>query len=186
MPPHFNTNPCPASHPPTFTDTPRPDRPHFLPPFYLFIFNSKSMPTAVQKSIPAVRSPSYYGLKNQKNNKVSKPQPAWVDVSDEDSKKKSLKRKGSIVNGQHEHSTNGHKQKKRRHSVRGAELPQVNGAGPSHVNGARATTLKAKLLQEQRTQLPIAKGPSAVVGLLVKSNSSGTRKRRPYRRNSEE
>ncbi|KJA17972.1 hypothetical protein HYPSUDRAFT_972874 [Hypholoma sublateritium FD-334 SS-4] len=121
------------------------------------------MPTAVQKSIPAVRSPSYYGLKSQKNNKASKPQTSWVDVSDDDGGKKNLKRKGSIINGQHEHSTNGHKQKKRRHSGQGSELPQVNGAGPSHINGARATTLKAKLLQEQRTQLPIAKGRDALI-----------------------
>ena len=182
---HFNTNPCPASRPSTFTDTPRQDSPQFYPPLCFFIFNSKQMPTAIQKLIPAVRPPSYYGLKNQKNNKVPKSKTHWVDVSDDDDAKKSLKRKGSIINGQHE-LANGHKQKKRRHSVQGGESPQVNGAGPSHINGARTTTLKAKLLQEQRTQLPIAKGAFTSLILLAKSNSSGIRKRRPYRRNSEE
>lgn len=117
------------------------------------------MPTAVQKPISLVREPAYFGLKTEKNRKRNKS-IAWVDVSDdEDRGRKSLKRRNSVVNGHHD----GHKQKRRRYSVQATDSPQVNGAGPSQINGARASahsTPKAKELQEQRRQLPIAKGAS--------------------------
>lgn len=135
------------------------------------------MPTATfsTQTIPKMRDQSYY-FKTQKKKQRSKPGP-WVDVSDDEGKgkKNGLKRKNSFVNGHSDHSRNGqngHKHKKRRHSeVNGLDSPQpadfsssdpgpsnskkaqVNGAGPNTPHGA-----KAKAIQEQRAQLPIAKG----------------------------
>ncbi|KAF9479926.1 P-loop containing nucleoside triphosphate hydrolase protein [Pholiota conissans] len=118
------------------------------------------MPAAVYKPSPLVRNPSYFGLKTDKNHKRHKKSISWVDVSDEEDRgKKSLKRRNSAVNGHHDSAVNGHKHKKRRHS--NDSSPQVNGAGPSQINGTLGT--KAKALQEQRSQLPIAKGRDALI-----------------------
>lgn len=134
-----------------------------------------SMPAAVcpAKVIQTVRDPSYYGLKVEKGYKRPKPTP-WVDVSEDEDKgkRRSIKRKGSAINGRHEHVQNGNKYKKRRHSLQNSDAPQSNSpssfAGPSqtkagHVGGARpASSLspKAEAMQEQRRHLPIAKGAS--------------------------
>ncbi|KAF8904084.1 hypothetical protein CPB84DRAFT_697913 [Gymnopilus junonius] len=163
------------------------------------------MPTATfsTQTIQRMRDPSYY-FKAQKKRQRSKPGP-WVDVSDDDSKgnKNRLKRKNSLVNGHSDHfrqGQNGHKHKKRRHSVNGVDSSepiefssnspgpshpkksQVNGAGPSTPHGARS-----KAIQEQRAQLPIAKGKDALieeirkneVTILLGETGSGKTTRKP-------
>ncbi|KAF5314944.1 hypothetical protein D9619_007398 [Psilocybe cf. subviscida] len=138
------------------------------------------MPTAVYTSKPvsAIRPTSYFGLKPDKQLKRNKPAP-YVDVSDEEEKIKrnKLKRKGTPLCGTHETahgSQNGHKNKKRRHSIQNSESqfnsPSSSTAGPSHANDKYAktsklgtATAKVKAIQFQRTQLPIAKGREALI-----------------------
>lgn len=126
------------------------------------------MPTAIHpaKPLQMVRDPSYFGLKaDKKNHHKPKPIP-WVDVSDEEGKKKH-KRKGSIHHDHFNNGQNGPKHKKRKHSLhRSDSNGLLNGAGPSqhnnlHVNGTKLNSplnAKAKGIQEQRKLLPIAKG----------------------------
>ncbi len=112
------------------------------------------------KTIRMIRDASFYGLNKNKKLKKSKPMP-YLDVSDDEnentSKVNGLKRKASTVNG---HS---HKPKKLRQQLAfentEAVLNGENVAGPSHQmqNGAPIIT-KAKEIQEQRNDLPIAKG----------------------------
>ena len=124
------------------------------------------MPAAIHSAKPLqmVRDPSYFGLQAKKINKP-KSIP-WVDVSDDEGKNK-RKRKGFVHHDHSHNGQNGPKHKKRRHSLHHSDLNGLsNGAGPSqlnssHVNGIKFTTPlnpKAKCIQEQRKQLPIAKG----------------------------
>ena len=118
-----------------------------------------------------IRDKTFYGFKSDNlKTTVKKPIP-WVDISDEEDrgKQNSLKRK---ANGHsHHYAQNGHKHKKRR-ELNDSEVAQTNGdissAGPSQTkhmqmqNGVAGHTsqhhAKAKAIQEQRIQLPIAKG----------------------------
>ncbi|PPQ86311.1 hypothetical protein CVT25_005612 [Psilocybe cyanescens] len=146
------------------------------------------MPTTTYstKTIQKIREPAYYGVKTEKNHKRAKSVP-WVDVSDDDekSKRNSLKRKNSIVNGNADHSRNGqngHKNKKRRSSIQNGDTPQskdlANSPGSSqskrgHINGSGPSTphtAKFKAVQEQRKQLPIAKGREALIEEINKNN----------------
>jgi len=129
------------------------------------------MPAATtysSKVIQKVRSPSYYGLKGGKNYKRAKPSP-WVDVSDDDTKTKQngLKRKPSIMNVHSDPSQNGHKVKKRRHSIYvndGGQPNNFNDSGQtkkhrlSTAGPSTPQVSKFKSIQDQRQQLPIAKG----------------------------
>ena len=141
------------------------------------------MPVAVQqaRNVQMVRDRSYFGLNKDKNHKKSKSVP-WVDVSDEEDKSKTTghKRKAPTSNGRHETSHNDHTSKKRRHEFHKNDSHQPNGdstgAGPSlsptgdHLNGNHSSA-KAKAIQEQRRDLPIAKGiivgPSVLIYSLV-------------------
>ncbi|KAH9480187.1 putative ATP-dependent RNA helicase prh1 [Psilocybe cubensis] len=134
-----------------------------------------------------MRDPSYYGLKTEKNHKRAKSIP-WPDVSDDDKDKtkgNGVKRKNSIVNGSSDQSRggqNGHKNKKRRSSVHNGDTPQSKDSahGPSssqskrpHVNGSGPSTphsAKFKAVQEQRAQLPIAKGREALIEEIRKND----------------
>jgi hypothetical protein len=119
-----------------------------------------------------IRDKTFYGLKSDSLKTPTKKPIPWVDVSDEEDRGKqgSMKRK---ANGHSNHyaqnGVNGHKHKK--HRGLNNEVDQMNGdisggAGPSQTkhmqNGAAGHTsqhhAKAKALQEQRMQLPIAKG----------------------------
>lgn len=128
--------------------------------------------TALTKTIPKMRDPSYFGVKPK--HKPAKSIP-WVDVSDDDSKAKhiGLKRRNSLVNGSSDQSRNGqnaHKNKKRRSSVHQSPSTEsrisTNEPGSSQTKrnqGASSGstpphTVKTKAIQEQRRQLPIAKG----------------------------
>ena len=107
-----------------------------------------------------IRDKTFYGFKSDNLKTTKKPIP-WVDASDEEDrgKQNSMKRK---ANGHY-----GHKHKKQRLNN---EVDQTNGninsADPSQMkhmqNGAASHTsqhhAKAKAIQEQRMQLPIAKG----------------------------
>jgi ATP-dependent RNA helicase DHX33 len=111
-----------------------------------------------------VRDVAFFGIKKEKKGK--KPMP-YVDVSDEDptSKPKELKRKAPFVNGHHPHQVGSStpKHKKRRYSLDegGSQPDNSNDAGPSqsrpHVSGPEVSA-KAKSIQEQRKNLPIATG----------------------------
>jgi anion-transporting ArsA/GET3 family ATPase len=113
------------------------------------------MPTG--KTIRMIRDPAFFGLYKKKFRK-SKPMP-YFDVSDDEnentSKANALKRKASTVNG--------HKSKRLRQQLAfentEAVLNGENVAGPSQQmqNGTPIST-KAKAIQEQRNDLPIAKG----------------------------
>lgn len=112
-----------------------------------------------------IRDKTFYGFKSDDLKKTVKKPIPWVDVSDEEDRGQ---RKRKANNG---HAQNGHKHKKHR-GLNDNEVDQtngdiqVNGAGPSQVkhmqNGATGHTsqhhAKAKAIQEQRMQLPIAKG----------------------------
>lgn len=107
------------------------------------------------KNIQLIRDHSFFGLKKTKDKKLkySKPMP-YLNVSDDDEsettcKVNGLKRKASMVNGY------GHKHKKHRQ-----QSVFENDAGPSqHIpNGAITHSRASKAIQEQRNDLPIAKG----------------------------
>ena len=116
-----------------------------------------------------IRDKTFFGLKSDNLKTTAKKPIPWVDVSDEEDGGKQMKRK---ANGHsHHYAQNGHKQKKHR-GLNNNEVDQTNGdissAGPSQTkhlqmqNGTVDNTsqhhAKAKALQEQRMQLPIAKG----------------------------
>ena len=124
-----------------------------------------------------VRDKNFYGFKpdNVAHLKTTKKHVPWVDVSDDEKlgKQSSMKRKVSAINSHSQHAQNGHKHKKYRGSNEiGNQINgDTNGADPSqtmHIhyspNGANPNTsqhiqyTKMKAIQEQRTQLPIAKG----------------------------
>ncbi|KAF8817173.1 P-loop containing nucleoside triphosphate hydrolase protein [Phlegmacium glaucopus] len=147
------------------------------------------MPVALEptRNIHMIRDKAFYGFKpdNGAHLKTPKKSVPWVDVSDgeERGKRNSMKRKVSAINGYSHHAQNGHKHKKRRRSGSASNEVQtngdINGAGPSqmkHVhqnqNGAGHTSqhAKAKALQEQRTQLPIAKGRDALIEEIRKND----------------
>jgi hypothetical protein len=142
-----------------------------------------------------IRDKSFYGFKPDNKTTAKKPIP-WMDVSDEEDggKRSSMKRK---ANGHsHHYAQNGHKHKKHR-GLNNNEADQTNGdtnsAGPSQTkhlqmqNGAADHTsqhhAKAKAIQEQRMQLPIAKG---IIRLLHMASffylRIYDRKRRSYRK----
>ncbi|KAF8158511.1 P-loop containing nucleoside triphosphate hydrolase protein [Crassisporium funariophilum] len=144
------------------------------------------MPTVVEsaKHISMVRDKSFYGFKDRKDIKQGQSMP-WVDVSDDERKgnQNGMKRKNSFVNGHRDHSQNGHKQKKRRHSTSNGHTDSPNGhvnghSGPSQpkrvsqndVNCSTPLSAKAKAIQDQRTQLPIAKGRDALVEEIRKND----------------
>jgi hypothetical protein len=120
------------------------------------------------RNIQMIRDKAFYGLKSDNLKTTTKKSIPWVDCSDDEERKQSsLKRK---VNGHsHHYEQNGHKHKKHR-GLNNKEVDQtngdINGAGPSQTkhmqNGAAAHTsqhhAKAKAIQEQRMELPIAKG----------------------------
>ena len=113
-----------------------------------------------------IRDKSFYGFKSDNSKTTTKKSIPWVDDSDDEKdggKRSSMKRK---VNGHSHHYTNGHKHKKHRGSNNN-EADQtngdINGADPSQTKHLH---VKAKAIQEQRMQLPIAKG---IVRLLHKT-----------------
>ncbi|CAA7265450.1 unnamed protein product [Cyclocybe aegerita] len=138
------------------------------------------MPVVLERprNVQMMRDSSFYGLKAAKQHKKAKQLP-WVDVSDDDDKEKrnGIKRKHSSSHNHHDHSQNGqngHKHKKRRRSSQHSDSPHLNGvsdeAGPSrqstpHTNGMNSGSIsaKAKAIQEQRRQLPIAQGRDALI-----------------------
>ena len=103
-----------------------------------------------------IRDKTFYGFKPDNLKTTTKKSIPWVDDSDDEKhqgKQNSMKRK---VNG-HSYTQNGHKQKKHRGSNN--EVDQKNG----DINSAGSSQTKhihvdAKAIQEQRMQLPIAKG----------------------------
>ena len=128
-----------------------------------------------------IRDKTFYGLKPDPLKTPKKSVP-WVDVSDDNERDRrgSMKRKISAVNGHSYHAQNGHKLKK--HRVNGSVNNDfenqtngaINGAGPSqtkpiihHGAGHTPQHAKAKAIQEQRTQLPIAKGSVRLLYLLI-------------------
>ena len=132
------------------------------------------MPIALEstKNIQMVRDKAFYGLKPH-NLKTPKKSVPWVDVSDEEERRKqsSVKRKVSAINGNSHYIQNGHKHKKHRRSdsvnndIGNQMNGDMNGAGSSQTkqshhnhNGTGHTSQHSKAIQEQRTQLPIAKG----------------------------
>lgn len=147
------------------------------------------MPVTLEptRNIHMIRDKTFYGFKpdgTAAHLKTKKSVPR-VDVSDDDERGKqgSMKRKVSALHGhsiQHQHVQNGHKHKKHRGNndveiqTNGDLNGALNGAGPSQTkhmqNDAAGHSsqhhAKAKAIQEQRTQLPIAKG---TVRLLRKS-----------------
>jgi len=130
------------------------------------------MPAAIYSAKPLqmVRDPSYFGLQAERKTYNKPKSIPWVDVSDDEGKnerkRKALVHHGHSHNGQH-NGHNGPKHKKRKHSLHHSDSNGLsNGAGPSqpnnsHVNGIKISPLlnaKAKGIQDQRKQLPIAKG----------------------------
>jgi hypothetical protein len=118
-----------------------------------------------------IRDKTFYGFKSDKSKTKAKRPIPWVDVSDEEDrgKQSSMKRK---ANGHsHHYAQNGHKHKKHRGS-NDDEVHQTNGninsAGPSQTGHTQMQNCAvdhtsqhhamAKAIQEQRMQLPIAKG----------------------------
>ena len=150
--------------------------------FYLFTtLHSHAIalePTRISsRNIQMIRDKTFYGFKSENLKTTTKKPIPWVDVSDEEDrgKQSSMKRK---ANGHSHHcAQNGHKHKKHR-GLNNNEVDQTNGdinsAGPSQTkhmqNGAAGRTsqhhAKEKAIQEQRMQLPIAKG---IVRLLNKT-----------------
>ena len=146
---------------------------------YIYLHSSSHAitlePTRISpRNIQMIRDKAFYGFKSDNLKMTKKPIP-WVDVSDEEDrgKQNSMKRK---ANGHsHHYAQNGHKHKKHRLNN---EVDQTNGiinsAGPSQMkhmqNGAvghiSQDHAKVKAIQEQRMQLPIAKG---IVRLLHKT-----------------
>lgn len=142
-----------------------------------------------------IRDKAFYGLKSDNLKTPTKKPIPWVDVSDEEDRGKqgSMKRK---ANGHSQHyAQNGHKHKK--HRGLNNEVDQMNGdisssAGPSQTkhmqNGAAGpghtsqNHAKAKALQEQRMQLPIAKGIVYLLRHGLTYLRIYNRKRRSYRK----
>lgn len=138
---------------------------------------TSTMPVALEptRNIQMIRDKTFYGFKPDgaaAHLKTKKSVP-WVDVSDDDERGKqgSMKRKLSVLHGhsnRHQHAQNGHKHKKHRgnNDVEIQTNGDINGAGPSHTKHIQNDAAdhgsqhhaKAKAIQEQRTQLPIAKG----------------------------
>jgi hypothetical protein len=133
------------------------------------------MPISLEptRNIQMVRDKNFYGFKpdNVAHLKTTKKHVPWVDVSDDEKpgKQSSMKRKVSAINGHSQHAQNGHKHKKYRGSneIWNQINGDTNGADPSqtkHIHGANPNTsqhiqhTKVKAMQEQRMQLPIAKG----------------------------
>lgn len=106
------------------------------------------------------KTQKYNGFKKQKKVRAK---PAWVDVSDEESRnnteKNPLKRNGAMANGQEQQSP---RRKKPRHA---SHSHQANGIREDATNGAGPSTLspKAAAIQEQRRDLPIAQGREALI-----------------------
>lgn len=112
------------------------------------------------------------GLSSRKNN------IAWVDVSDDENRKRKRPYQPNGVNGHASsstsHTTNGHPRKKQRNSMNGSSngKPQANGYKPAfngshnaYENGTKPPRTKPPsdkfaMLQEQRMNLPIAQGVS--------------------------
>lgn len=144
----------------------------------LFIYSLMPLPLKkilnqqnLSRNIQMIRDKTFYGFKSDNSKTTAKKAIPWVDVSDDEDrgKQSSMKRK---ANGHsHLYAQNGHKHKKHR-GLNNNEVDQtngdINGAGPSQTkhmqtqNGAADHTsqhhTKAKAIQEQRMQLPIAKG----------------------------
>lgn len=154
--------------------------------FYLFtILHSHAIalePTRISsrntRNIQMIRDKTFYGFKSDNLKTTTKKSIPWVDVSDDEDrgKRSSMKRKANGLS--HHHAQNGHKHKKHR-GLNNNEVDQMNddiiSAGPSpsqkHMqNGAAGHTSQhhAKAIQEQRMQLPIAKG---IVRLLHKTQT---------------
>lgn len=108
-----------------------------------------------------------HGIKPGKLGRHSKHIP-WVDVGDEEDrhKKLPLKRNNGMINGHDSQNGRRHKKPRHSHSNMGEGLSNsspnginlihrksLNGAGPSSSSNSKAVAL-----QEERRQLPIAKG----------------------------
>jgi len=138
------------------------------------------MPVALEptRNIQMVRDKAFYGFKPDSGTHLKTPKKSipWVDVGDEEErgKQSSMKRKVSAINGDLHYAQNGHRNKKRRRfDFVNNEIQKngdINGAGPSQIKhthhnysgvGHTSQHTKAKVIQEQRIQLPIAKGTFA-------------------------
>ena len=152
------------------------------------------MPVALEptRNIQMIRDKTFYGFKPDNGaahlRTTTKKSVPRVDVSDDEEqwrKQGSMKRKASALNGRshhHQDAQNGHKHKKHRgnNKIENQTNGDINGTGPSQTkhmqNGAVGHSshptspmqhhAQAKAIQEQRTQLPIAKG---TIRLLRKS-----------------
>ncbi|KAK7028817.1 Salivary acidic proline-rich phosphoprotein 1/2 [Paramarasmius palmivorus] len=106
---------------------------------------------------------------SHRERSFKRPKPAWVDVSDDEGKRKNFKKKHSKI-------LNGHD---RQHPASPASLPRkmINGhstssSGVVHMDEdvdmdtpdvPAATTSKYAAIQEQKANLPIAKGKQALI-----------------------